>query len=171
MNSINNIIGRSNARNDNSIPIIINRGKSTTNSNVVPIKLARLLDNTRSHRGRYTLVTKGAFPSIEPRDIVVPIEKNLQTRRAVRRKTGKFWTPERTRVENTKVSISIIARGLSNDQKNPKTELRYLSLNSLIAKFLMSSPYSSNKFTPYIKVFCRLVHIFNQYTFDLYNVF
>lgn len=85
---------------------------------------------------------------MDQRDIDVLIEKNLQARRAVSRNIWKFSIPDLSRIEKTKVSIVIIASGLSKDQKKPKIELRYLSLNSFIVKFLTSSLYSNNHYTP-----------------------
>jgi len=81
------------------------------------------------------------LPIIEESDIDVLIEKNRQARRAVSRKTGKFSIPALSRVEKTSVRMIIMARGLRRDQMKPRTEFRYLSLNSLIVRFLTSSPY------------------------------
>ena len=67
--------------------------------------------------------------------------KNRQARRAGSRKTGKFSIPALSRVEKTSVRMIIIASGLRRDQMKPKTEFRYLSLNSLIVRFLTSSLY------------------------------
>jgi len=81
------------------------------------------------------------LPIIDESDMDVLIEKNLQANRAVSRKTGKFSIPALSRVEKTSVRMIIIASGLRRDQMKPKTEFRYLSLNSLIVRFLTSSLY------------------------------
>ena len=51
---------------------------------------------------------------------------------------------ESTAIEKTNFRIIIMANGLRSDQTKPKMEFRYLSLNSLIVRFLTSSPYSNN---------------------------
>ena len=81
--------GRRRVRSVNFIPKKINRGKRAANSNEAPIRLARLLEKTRSHRGKYTFVTNGEFPITDHNDIEVLMEKNRHTKRAVRRKMGK----------------------------------------------------------------------------------
>ena len=81
------------------------------------------------------------MPIIDERDIDVLIEKNRQANRAVRRKTGKFSIPVLKTVEKTSVRMIIMASGLSKDQKKPRTEFRYLSLNSLTVRLLTSSVY------------------------------
>lgn len=70
----------------------------------------------------------------------VLIEKNRQAKRAVSRKTGNFSMSDLSKVEKTSVKITIMANGLRRDQIKPRTEFLYLSLNSLIVKFLTSSP-------------------------------
>ncbi len=81
------------------------------------------------------------MPIIDKRDIDVAIEKNLHVNRAGRMNTGKLCIPDLRSVEKTSVSIIIIASGFRRDQRNPRTEFRYLSLNSLIVRFKTSSEY------------------------------
>jgi len=81
------------------------------------------------------------LPIIDESDMDVLVEKNRQARRAGSRNTGKFLIPALRRVEKTRVKMTIIANGLRRDQKNPNTEFRYLSLNSLIVRFFTSSVY------------------------------
>lgn len=75
------------------------------------------------------------------------MEKKRQTNSAGRRKIWKFSIPALRSVENTSVSMTIIASGFSSDQTNPSKEFRYLSLNSLIVRFLTSSVYLGNAIT------------------------
>ena len=75
-------------------------------------------------------------------------EKNLQARRAGSRNTEKALISDFSSVVKTRVNITIITSGLRSDQKKPKIEFRYLSLNSLTVRFFISSLYSSNGTAP-----------------------
>jgi hypothetical protein len=70
----------------------------------------------------------------------VEMEKNLHVKRAVRRKTGNFSIPALSRVENTTVKMTIMAKGFKRDHRKPRAEFLYRSLNSLTVRFLTSSP-------------------------------
>ena len=80
------------------------------------------------------------------------MEKNLQLRMGGSRKRGKFSIVDLISVEKTRVRISIIASGLRSDQKKPRNEFRYLSLNSLSVRFFTSSLYSNNDCAPHVAV-------------------
>jgi hypothetical protein len=78
---------------------------------------------------------------MDAKDIEVPMEKNLHARSAGNRKTEKLSIPALNRVEKTSVSITSMASGLNRDHRKPRTEFRYLSLNSLTVRFRTSSAY------------------------------
>ena len=116
-------------------------GNKAANSREEPSRLARLLDRTRSHLGKYTFVTRVELPVMESSDIEVLMEKNRQRSSPGRTKTGKFGIEDLNRVVKNIVSITIIARGFKRDQKNPRIEFLYLSLKSFMVRFKTKSLY------------------------------
>ena len=143
-NSLNRIKGTRKSRYVIFIPKKSKRGKRTANSIMDPIRFAQLLDMIRIHLGKYTPFTKEELPIIDHSDIAVLTVKNRQTKRTGRMKSGYSAIPDLSRMELTSHKMIIIASGFRSDQKNPKMELRYLSLNSLLVKILTSPLYLNN---------------------------
>lgn len=67
-------------------------------------------------------------------DIIAPLlpaEKNVKTKRPVKKYTGKFSILMEKIVEKMRVNITIVKSGLRKLQNIPSTDLRYFILISL----------------------------------------